>query len=97
MMRAFIVRLDTYEEMDRAIGLLFDWRAANGLETNPSECTDNGEVSPESYEMCSSTTIRLAKIYQNYITLNQCDDRDYNYYPLLDNILEWLDIALLEQ
>ena len=46
---------------------------------------------PEEYETCSMDTQVLAQIYIYYIQDNCCNDQIENYYPMLDNIVEWMD------
>ena len=43
------------------------------------------------YKTCSRNTRDLAGILVNYINQNQNDMRLWNYYPLLDRIVDWFD------
>ena len=47
---------------------------------------------PEAFAMCSEQTQNLGNIFINYIYSNCCDDRPENFYPLLDRIVDWMDL-----
>ena len=54
-------------------------------------------IDPEEYSMCSQNSRELAEVLVNYIYWYCCDLRAYNYYPLLDNINEWIVTTYGEQ
>ena len=47
----------------------------------------------DDYEMCSVNTYWLARIYVDYTFYHCCDGRPLMYYPLLDNLTEWMDLT----
>ena len=46
---------------------------------------------PMEYAMCSANTVELGDILVNYMYTNCCDSRPMNYFPLLDNLVSWID------
>ena len=68
---------------------LVSWRAVYGMEMMIA--MDIPYLPPQEYDMCSPNTKNLAEILINYITYNCCDDRPYNFYPLLDRMIDWID------
>ena len=45
----------------------------------------------EDYQMCSKNTRELAAILARLVNTGMTDTRKWYYYPLLDNMVEWLD------
>ena len=45
----------------------------------------------EDYQMCSKNTRELAAILARLVNRGMPDWRNKYYYPLLDNMVEWLD------
>ena len=41
--------------------------------------------------MCTGNTMKLAEILLQYVYQNQYDVRVFNYYPLLDRLVDWMD------
>ena len=48
-------------------------------------------IDPAEYSICSENTQVLAEILTNYMTYLCCDERAINYYPMLDNLVQWMD------
>ena len=48
-------------------------------------------IGPQDYEMCSENTKDLAEILAELVNRGMPDWRDQYYYPLLDNMITWLD------
>ena len=79
----------TIDQMKKAMIALYDLRASGCLEFDI-------EIDPywypqSDYAMCSADTQTQAAILTTYIIDNCCDERVEEYYPLLDNVVEWMD------
>ena len=86
--------IDTLADMEEAMAVLFRFRANIGLE---SEIAFRRRVLriagiPESeYAMCSSETKALGDRIVEVYYANVGDTRPANYYPMLDNLNEWME------
>ena len=70
------------------MAVLFKFRANNGLE---SEIMFKIASIPDSeFAMCSRGTVKQGKAYQEIYYANVGDTRPFNYYPMLDNLAEWI-------
>ena len=81
-------------DFDYPISELLFWRQRYGLEALVASRRrlDAPFFPPGLWRECTPKTQEQAEVYTKYITDNCCDDRAYNYYPLLDRIVEWMDI-----
>ena len=82
--------LRTTADVESAVSTIYWFRNRYGLEDN---YYNNNQIYFEwsEYETCSSNTRNLVSIYSSYLSQNQYDYRQYQYYPLLDRIVEWMD------
>ena len=48
-------------------------------------------IPEDNFDECSKSTEDLGLIYKDTLEENCCDLRSMNYYPLLDNIVAWMD------
>ena len=92
----FSFSLRTEEEVDEAINALYWWRVNNDLESAPVECNrrrlqDQANNETAIYDECSVNTQVLGDILIEYTQLGKCDNRAVNFYPLLDQIVTWMD------
>mmetsp|Transcript_1288 Transcript_1288/g.1736 ORF Transcript_1288/g.1736 Transcript_1288/m.1736 type:complete len:92 (+) Transcript_1288:443-718(+) len=81
--------LTTLSEMEKAMGVLFRFRADSGLERQIM--LKVAALEDSEFAMCSSNTQKLGKIYQEFYNKYVADTRAINYYPMLDNIVSWMD------
>ena len=80
------------EDFNSPMYELVSWRASYGMETMIAfrRRLAIAFTPAEEYEMCSPNTQNLAEILINYSIYSCCDDRSYNFYPLLDRIIDWM-------
>ena len=92
--------LTTLAEVENAIRILYEFRRLEGLE---QEITfpvadyywDDGDrglygIPDDTFEMCSVNTQRLGLIYLQFYYKFVGDTRSLNWYPLLNNIIDWM-------
>lgn len=82
------------KDLNNPIYSLLMWRAEYGLEEIVASRRRLSMMPPprrEEYAMCSANTKNLVEIFTIYMSQYCCDDRPYNFYPLLDRIIEWMD------
>ena len=79
--------------MEEAIAVLFRFRANNGLESEIAfrRVLKIAGIPPSKFAMCSKETVKLGDSLLEIYYDNVGDTRPYNYYPMLDNIIEWMD------
>ena len=82
--------LRTPEDVEDAVSAIYWFRNRYGLEDNYYN-RDATYFDWNEYQSCSSNTRNLVSIYSSYLSQNQYDYRPYQYYPLLDRIVEWMD------
>ena len=73
---------------------LVTWRGYHGLEVQIAfrrRRLDQPYFPPDQFAMCTDDTAVQGRIFTSYITYHCCDDRPYNFYPLLDRIVAWMD------
>ena len=81
--------ITTVEEMENAIAAIFWWRVDTGVDF--PIMYDEPYFEPLFPGFCTIETTRLYEIYINYMYNNCCDARPMHYYPLIDNIILWMD------
>lgn len=81
------------KDFSNPIYSLVFWRGEYGLESLIAFRRNLriAYTSPSEYSMCSPDTQNLAQILVDYRMTYCCDDRVYNFYPLLDRIIAWMD------
>ena len=83
------------DELDSAMYILYQFRYFHGLEDRyhwgRRMLLSFEFIEAEDYAMCSENTRELAAILASLVNSGMQDWRDQYYYPLLDNMVEWLD------
>ena len=81
--------------MEDAISVLFWWRETYGFEYSIMfrRRLDIWWSDPSEYETCSEETSEIAFQLVDYRAGGSIDGRSMNYYPLIDRIIEWMDVT----
>ena len=87
--------LRTYNDLDNAMYYLYMLRYTKGLESEyhwgRRMLLSYSLIQAEDYAICSESTQELAATLVGIVNDGTIDQRDQYYYPLLDNMIEWLD------
>ena len=98
---SFVEPLRSVAMMDKAIYALFWWRFDWNLEEALMFRRRRQLIvfyqPEEEYEMCSEPTKEMAFTLIDYAAGRNVDSRSQNYYPLLDRIVEWMDLQYSEE
>ena len=98
MQRYFLTTEDTAplpfrdaDELFSALEAVFWYRMEYGLEYAVLARRSIAYVDPSEYSMCSLDTQRLVENYLDVYYGYAGDTRVENYYPLFDDVVEWID------
>uniref|UniRef100_A0A7S3I7B9 Uncharacterized protein n=1 Tax=Favella ehrenbergii TaxID=182087 RepID=A0A7S3I7B9_9SPIT len=86
---AGVPKLESLEDMERAMGVLFKYRAGKGLESELMFRVRSLE--PEEYALCSAETQKQGDKYRETYMMCVGDTRPHNYPQMLENLDTWLD------
>ena len=91
----------TDKQIEKAVQVLYLWRRSWGMEERGDyynrlrDLVDDGSSNypEEKYGSCSAYTRAQGDILVSYIKQYCCDERALNYYPMLDDLNEWITLT----